>query len=100
MSNQVRLHNEIVLIGRIMSCQRNIRCNNKKAIRVKLAIPNDEDYDLTPDYAYIYVYDDSKIYNSLKRGQAIAINGHIESHLGQRIIANVISLIKEKRDMI
>ena len=39
--------------------------------------------------------DDGKIYDSLKRKQTIAINGHVECNYGQRIIANAISFIKE-----
>lgn len=94
MSNQVKVHNEVILVGRIINCQRSIRCNNKRTIRVKLAIPNDENYELTPNYAYVYVYDDNNISDLLRKSQVIAINGHIESHFGQKIIANVISLIK------
>lgn len=95
MSKQVELHNEVMLVGRIMNRQKNIRCNNRKAIRVKLALPNDIDYDLDPNIAYVYIYDDGKILGQLNRNQAIAINGHIECNWGQRIIADVISLIKE-----
>lgn len=95
MSEQIKIHNEVVLVGRIVNCQKNVRCNNKKAIRVRLAIPNDENYNLIPNSAYIYIYDDGMICDSLKNGRTIAINGHIESHFGQRIVANVISLIKE-----
>lgn len=94
MSKQIKIHNEVVLVGRIMNCQKNIRCNNKKAIRIKLAIPNDDNYELNPNYAYVYVYDDGMICKTLKNGRAIAINGYIESHFGQRIITNVISIIK------
>lgn len=95
MNNQVELHNEVILVGRIMNRQKGIKCNNKKAIKVKLALPNDIDYDLNPNIAYVYVYDDGQIYKSLNRNQAIAIDGHIECNWGQRIIADVISLIKE-----
>lgn len=95
MSKQVELHNEVMLVGRIMNRQKNIRCNNRKAIRVKLALPNDIDYNLEPNIAYVYIYDDGNIISQLNRNQAIAINGHIECNWGQRIIADVISLIKE-----
>jgi len=95
MSKQVQLHNEVILFGRIMNRQKNIRCNNRKAIRVKLALPNDIDYNLEPNIAYVYIYDDGNIISQLNRNQAIAINGHIECNWGQRIIADVISLIKE-----
>ena len=95
MPKQVELHNEVMLVGRIMSRQKNIRCNSRKAIRIKLALPNDIDYNLNPNIAYVYIFDDGEIYNKLNRNQAIAINGHIECNWGQRIIADVISLIKE-----
>ena len=95
MENQIRLHNEVILVGRIIGRQKNIRCNNKKAIRLKLAIPNDDDYETNPNLAYVYIYDDNEIYNQLRINQAIAINGHIECNYGQRIIANAISFIKE-----
>ena len=93
--NQVKIHNEVILVGRIMSKQKNLRCNNKKAIRIKLALPNDADYELGPNIAYVYIYDDGEMIEQLKVNQAIAINGHIECNWGQRIIANVISFIKE-----
>ncbi len=95
MENQVKCHNEVILVGRIVTRQRNVKCNNKKAIRVALAVPNDDNYEEGPNVAYVYVYDDGKIYESLKRKQAIAINGHVECNYGQRIIADVISIIKE-----
>ena len=97
MSKQVELHNEVMLVGRIMSRQKNIRCNSRKAIRIKLALPNDIDYNLNPNIAYVYIFDDGEIYNKLNRNRAIAINGHIECNWGQRIIADVISLIKEPK---
>ncbi len=95
MVNQVGLHNEVILVGRVIGYQKNISCNNKKAIKLKLAIPNDDDYNLEPNFACVYVYDDGNISNSLNKSQAIAISGHLESNHGQRIIANIISLIKE-----
>ena len=95
MSNQVKLHNEVNLVGRIMSKQKDVRCNNRKAIKVKLAVPNDDNYELEPNIAYVYIYDDGEINNSLNRLQAIAINGHIESNWNQRIICDVLSIIKE-----
>ena len=56
MSKQVKLHNEVILVGRIINRQKNIRCNNLKAIRIKLALPNDLDYNLEPNIAYVYIY--------------------------------------------
>jgi len=97
MSKEVQLHNEVMLVGRIMNRQKNVRCSNRKAIRVKLALPNDFDYNLNPNIAYVYIFDDGEIYNKLKPNHAIAINGHIECNWGQRVIADVISLIKEPR---
>ena len=97
MSKQVQLHNEVMLVGRIINRQKDIRCNNMKSIRVKLALPNDLDYNLNPNIAFVYIYDDGEILNKLRIHQAIAINGHIESNWGQRVIADVISLIKEPR---
>ena len=95
MSNQVKIHNEVNLVGRIISKQKDVRCNSRKAIKVKLAVPNDDNYELNPNIAYVYIYDDGEINNSLNRSQAIAINGHIESNWNQRIICDVLSIIKE-----
>lgn len=95
MSKQVKLHNEVILVGRIINRQKNIRCNNQKAIRIKLALPNDLDYNLEPNIAYVYIYDDGVSFNQLYRNQAIAISGHVECNWGQRIIADVIRFIKE-----
>ena len=52
---------------------------------------------MNPNIAFVYIYDDGEIFDKLKPNQAIAINGHIESNWGQRVIADVISLIKEPR---
>ena len=54
------LHNEVLLVGRIMNRQKGYRCNNKKSIRVKLAIPNDDNYELNPNTAYVYFYEDDQ----------------------------------------
>ena len=97
MSKQIKLHNEVMLVGRIMNFQKNVRCNNRKSIRVRLALPNDLDYNLNPNIAFVYIYDDGEILNKLRIHQAIAINGHIESNWGQRVIADVISFIKEPK---
>ena len=66
-----------------------------KAIKLKLAIPNDDDYNSEPNFACVYVYDDGKIYDSLKRRQNVSIKGHIECNYSQKIIVDEISLIKE-----
>ena len=95
MKQQIKCHNEVMLFGRIMSRGKSYKVNNRSAIKVKLAMPNDDNYELNPNIAYIYVYDDGNIYNSLKENQTIGINGHIESKWGQRIIADVICFIKE-----
>ena len=95
MSKQVQLHNEVILFGRLMNRQKDIRCNNKKAIKVQIALPNADNYDLNSNIAYIYVYDDGQIYDQLRINQAIGINGHIESKWGQKIIVDVLSFIKE-----
>ena len=63
------LHNEVLLVGRIISRQKGFRCNNKKAIRVKLAMPNDNDYNLNPNIAFVYFYEDDNLFKSLKRFQ-------------------------------
>ena len=54
MTKQVELHNEVILVGKIMNCQRNVSNNKIKAIKVKLAIPNDDAYQLDPNYAFVY----------------------------------------------
>lgn len=95
MSKQVKIHNEVILVGRILYRQNNVRCNNQKAIRLKLALPNDLDYYLDPNIAYVYVYDDGEVLTQLNKYQAIAVSGHIECNWGQRIIADAIKLIKE-----
>ena len=59
------------------------------------ALPNDLDYNLEPNIAYVYIYDDGVSFNQLYRNQAIAISGHVECNWGQRIIADVIRFIKE-----
>ena len=89
------MKNEVILLGRIMSHQQNIMCNNRKSIRVKIAIPTC-DYT-TYDVAYVYIYDDGNIIKLLNKKQAIAINGHIESNNVQRVIVDALSIIKEAR---
>ena len=93
MKKQVALHNEVILIGRILSKKKYVKCNNKDAIKIRLAIPNDDNYDLKPNIAQVYIYDDNEISKKLNISSEIAINGHIESNWNQRIIADVISLI-------
>ena len=93
MFKQVKLHNEVNLVGRMIDCK-NIEYNNIRTIELTLAIPND-DIKLEPNILPIYIYDDGKISSNFKKYQAIAINGHIENNNGQHIIADVLSIIKE-----
>lgn len=93
MSKQVKIHNEVNLVGRIIECN-NIKYNDKRTIELILAIPND-DIKLEPNILPIYIYDDGKISCNFNKNQAIAINGHIENNNGQHIIADVLSIIKE-----
>jgi len=95
MENQVKSRNEVILVGKIVTRQRKFKCNDKNAIKIGIATKNYRDSKAGPNIAYVYVYDDGKIYNSLKRRQSVAINGHVECNYGQRIIADVIKLIKE-----
>ena len=95
MKNQVKCYNEVILVGRIVTRQRNVKCNNQKAIRVTLAIPNDDNYEAGPIIACFYVYDDGQIYELLKRKQAIVIHVNCVCNYGQRIIADLISIIVE-----
>ena len=60
-----------------------------------LAIPNDDNNGANHSIANVYIYDDGKVYELLKRKQSIAINGHVECKYGQKIIADVIRIIKE-----
>lgn len=96
MNNQINCHNEVIIIGRI--ARPPLRCNvkNNKALQLCIAVPNDENYELKPNYVYVNIIADA--YNLFKNkiGQPIAINGHIESNYGQRIIVDVLSFIKEK----
>ncbi len=95
MKNQVKCHNEVILVGRIVTRQRNVKCNNKKAIKIGVAMKNYHDSKAGPSIAYVYIYDDGKIYDSLKRRQNVSINGHIECNYSQKIIVDEISLIEE-----
>jgi hypothetical protein len=91
----VELKNEVFLVGLLLAKQRNIKCNNKKSIRVTLGVANDNDNE-GYNIANVIIYDeDNKLFNSLKRRQPIAIKGHIECNYGQRIIADVVNIIKE-----
>ena len=57
MENQAKTHNEVILVGRIICRQRNVQWNNKKAIKIGLAVPNDDNIEAGPNVAYVYVYD-------------------------------------------
>ena len=96
MNNQVKCHNEVNLVGRIAKPPLRCQIYNNKAIQLCLALPNDNNYELSPNYAYVNVIANSYDLFKNKIGQAIAINGHIESKCGQRIIVDVLSFIKEK----
>lgn len=96
MSYQIQCHNEVTLIGRIYNIRRNIKCNNNSAILVQLLLPNDEDYNLEPNRAYVYFYNNDKNFMRGMKGQAIAVSAHIESKYGQKIIADCFTFLKEK----
>ena len=94
MNKEVLIHNEVILVGRIISKQKNVKCNNRDTTKVKLAIPDDDRED-SYNVANVYIFNDGNIEKNLKHNQAIAISGHIESRFGQKIIADVVSFIKE-----
>ena len=96
MNNQVLCHNEVNLVGRIVKPAFKCKINNKNAVKLCLALPNDCDYNLNPNYAYVNVITNEFNFFKDKIGKAIAINGHIETNYGQKIIVDVISFITEK----
>ena len=99
MSYTVLCHNEVNIIGRIYRVGAVCRVNNQPAVKVCIALPNDTDYNLKPNMAYVYfMINNNKILRRLI-GQAVGINGHIECNYGQRIIVNVMSIIKEKDNL-
>ena len=95
MENQIKCRNEVILVGKIVTRQRNVKCNDKNAIKIGIGMKNYNDNEAGPYIAYVYVYDDGKIYDSLKRRQNVSINGHIECNYSQKIIVDEISLIEE-----
>ena len=95
MENQIKSRNEVIIVGKIVTRQRKVKCNGQEAIKIGVAMKNYSDSKAGPNIAYVYVYDDGKIYDLLKRRQNVSINGHIECNYGQRIIVDVINVIKE-----
>ena len=89
----IKFRNEVFLVGLLLAKQRNITCNNRKAIRLTLGMANDkEQYNI----ANVIIYDENNsIYESLKRKQSLTIKGHVECNYGQRIIVDEIHILKE-----
>ncbi len=93
--NQIKSRNEVIIVGKIVTRQRKVKCNGQEAIKIGVAMKNYKDSGAGPNIAYVYVYDDGKIYDSLKRRQNVSIKGHIECNYSQKIIVDEIRLIKE-----
>lgn len=95
MKKQVKIHNEVTLVGRIRHTGTIVKLDNKDALRVIISVPNDENYKSEPNNISVYFKtSDYKIFRN-KKNKAIAISGHIDTKRGQKIICDVMSFIKE-----
>lgn len=95
MKKQIKIHNEVTLVGRIRHTGTIVKLDNKNALRVIISVPNDEDYELEPNNISVYFkISDYKMFRN-KKDTAIAICGHIDTRRGQKIICDVMSFIKE-----
>ena len=84
------LNNEVTLIGKIITWNKNNMCNNKKSIKLKMEI--DDDNTNKREFAIVYIYDDINISKYIKRDMLICFSGHVECNYGQRIICDVLAL--------
>ena len=88
------LHNEVFLVGRLMNRGSKVRINNREALCLVLAVPNDEDYNQNPNkIAVNYYTDDYKMFYGMI-GESFVINGHIETKYGNKIICDSLFLLK------
>lgn len=95
MKKQIKIHNEVTLVGRIRHTGTIVKLDNKNALRVIISVPNDEDYELKPNNISVYFKtSDYKMFRN-KNDTEIAICGHIDTRRGQKIICDVMSFIKE-----
>lgn len=85
------LNNEVTLIGRIITWNKNNMCNNKKSIKLKMEIDNDDNTNKR-EFAVVYIYDDGNISKYLRRDMLIGFSGHVECNYGQRLICDVLTL--------
>lgn len=97
MAYQVQCHNDVTMIGRLCRPAYKTQINNQKALKLCLAVPNDENYELNPNYINAYLYTNDLNMFRGKVGIPLAFNGHIESKHGIRIIIDVLSIIKEAK---
>jgi hypothetical protein len=93
MLKQIKCHNEFTVFGRLLSRGQNVMVKNRQSLRVCLLCPNDNDYNEEPNRVYVDIIGMNN--KTFQRGQALGITGHIDSKYGQRLIADVIEIIKE-----
>jgi len=92
MKKQVKLHNEVNLIGRIWCISEGNYQNNRTTILTML-IPNDENYELDPNRVNVYIPGYPKDSFKKTKGRPLAVTGHIDSKYGFRIIADLFGFL-------
>ncbi len=85
------LNNEVILIGKLIRGYSKVRVNNQDAIQLVLEVQDDNNINkINRVYAYAMTKDRKLFKNFL--GKEIGINGHLITHMGTKVIVDVLAL--------
>ncbi len=88
--NQI-LNNEVIVIGKLLRASKNLKINNQDAIQLMLEVDDDNFKDIKNKiYAYAMTSDRKMFKNFL--GKEVGINGHLITHMGTKVIIDVIQM--------
>lgn len=85
------LNNEVIIFGKLIRGYNKVRINNQDAIQLILEVVDDNDENcINKIYAYAMTCDRKVIKKFL--GKEIGINGHVITHMGTKLIVDVMAL--------
>lgn len=85
------LKNEVTIIGKLLRASKKLRIQNQEAIQLMLEVEDDNFQDVKNKVFAYAMTDDKKLLKNFI-GQEVGISGHILTHMGTKVIVDVIKL--------
>lgn len=85
------LNNEVIIIGKLLRVSKKLRIQNQDAIQLIIEV-EDDNFKNIKNKVFAYALTDSKILLRNFIGKEIGISGHILTHMGTKLIVDVIQM--------